>query len=166
MPFDSEEYWNYLATIVRRKVYITRFAVTEGIYQAVCQIVKCEGGEYAIREWTDYNGQEVLHHKSQYNPGEWFDNEDDALAKANEMFEHKIECLRKHQARLMKKREIKLLDENCDCIGTLNLREYQENHPEDEPEPEATPTPVPEPMTGRDFRMMQEDRIKRYFRHH
>ena len=77
------------------KVWITKYALTDGIIEA-------EGEPYGL-EWVSASWDNGCH-CNDFEQGEWFDTKERAIKKAEEMRQKKIESLKKQIEKLERMR--------------------------------------------------------------
>lgn len=82
-------------------VYITKYALTRGVYAIDCRITNRDMAVAETGRYTDFN---IYFHK-----GDWFHTREEALAKAQEMRDKKILSLNKQIIKLQSLNLEKLL---------------------------------------------------------
>ena len=75
------------------KVWITKYALTEGIYSS--EAAACSSPHMIVIKGDSINKSDQYFHR-----GEWFESRSDACDAADDMRERKIKSLRKQIARL------------------------------------------------------------------
>lgn len=111
------------------KVYITKYAITQGIYYTEVEPADEYGRVY--RHYIERNGTHVQEFHPYYSRDEWSATLEEAIAKTKELIAHKRKLLKAASKRLdrLEEKDIPILDETRNCIGTAALLEYEENHP-------------------------------------